>query len=166
MTGDGPAPARRTAHRSPADGLAGLGAMTRFVTRRNRVRLAVWFAVIVGLFAYVGDYYKGLFTTQKALDDFAALSNTPGIKALTGLSAAPATLGGAAGLSAVPGVHDLATSDGHVTFAVDDDELPAVLAAVARLNPRSLVANPPSLEELFLRHYGDELAALNNRGPK
>ena len=27
-------------------------------------------------------------------------------------------------------------------------------------NPRSLVANPPSLEELFLRHYGDELAAL------
>jgi len=73
---------------------------------------------------------------------------------------------GADGLSAVPGVHDLATSDGHVTFAVDDDELPAVLAAVARLNPRSLVANPPSLEELFLRHYGDELAALNNRGPK
>jgi ABC-2 type transport system ATP-binding protein len=74
--------------------------------------------------------------------------------------------GGADGLSAVPGVHDLATSDGHVTFAVDDDELPAVLAAVARLNPRSLVANPPSLEELFLRHYGDELAALNNRGPE
>ena len=43
---------------------------------------------------------------------------------------------------------------------VDDAELPAVLAAVARLQPRSLVANPPSLEELFLRHYGDELAAL------
>jgi ABC-2 type transport system permease protein len=92
---DGPAPALRTAHRAPADGLAGLGAMTRLVTRRNRVRLVVWFVVIVGLFAYVGDYYKSLFTTQKALDDFAALSNTPGIKALTGLSAAPATLGGA-----------------------------------------------------------------------
>jgi ABC-2 type transport system ATP-binding protein len=24
---------------------------------------------------------------------------------------------------------------------------------------RSLVCTPPSLEELFLRHYGDELAA-------
>jgi ABC-2 type transport system ATP-binding protein len=72
--------------------------------------------------------------------------------------------GGAEPLAAVPGVHDLATSDGHVTFAVDDDELPAVLAAVARLNPRALVANPPSLEELFLRHYGDELAALGNNG--
>lgn len=71
---------------------------------------------------------------------------------------------GVDGLRTVPGVHDLATSDGHVTFAVDNDELPTVLAAVARLNPRSLVANPPSLEELFLRHYGDELAALNNRG--
>lgn len=82
-------------HRPPADGLAGLGAMTRFVVRHNRVRLVVWFVVIVGLFAYVGDYYKSLFTTQRALDDFAALSDTPGIRALTGLAAAPATLGGA-----------------------------------------------------------------------
>jgi ABC-2 type transport system ATP-binding protein len=74
--------------------------------------------------------------------------------------------GGADGLTGVPGVHNVATSNGHVTFAVDDDELPAVLAAVARLNPRSLVANPPSLEELFLRHYRDELAALGNGGEK
>jgi ABC-2 type transport system ATP-binding protein len=74
--------------------------------------------------------------------------------------------GGAGGLTGVPGVHNVATSDGHVTFAVDDDELPSVLAAVARLNPRSLVANPPSLEELFLRHYSDELAALGNGGEK
>ncbi|WP_448630685.1 ABC transporter ATP-binding protein [Cellulomonas soli] len=68
---------------------------------------------------------------------------------------------GADGLAALPGVHDLQALDGHVTFAVDEVELPAVLAAVARLHPRSLVANPPSLEELFLRHYGDELAALH-----
>ena len=64
-------------------------------------------------------------------------------------------------LAALPGVHDLARQDGHVTFAVDDDQLPSVLAAVAALHPRSITANPPSLEELFLRHYGDELAALN-----
>jgi ABC-2 type transport system ATP-binding protein len=69
--------------------------------------------------------------------------------------------GGADGLAALPGVHDLRRLDGHITFAVDDAELPAVLGAVARLQPRSLVANPPSLEELFLRHYGDELAALS-----
>ena len=69
--------------------------------------------------------------------------------------------GGVDGLAALPGVHDLQRIDGHITFAVDDAELPAVLGAVARLRPRSLVANPPSLEELFLRHYGDELAALS-----
>ena len=69
--------------------------------------------------------------------------------------------GGVDGLAALPGVHDVAVLDGHVTFAVDDAELPAVLAEVARLRPRSLVANPPSLEELFLRHYGVELAALS-----
>ena len=37
---------------------------------------------------------------------------------------------------------------------------PTVLAAVAQLRPRSLVANPPSLEELFLRHYGDRTTTL------
>jgi ABC-2 type transport system permease protein len=89
------APARASIQHPPADGLAGLGTMVRLVVRRNRVRLAVWFVVIVGLFAYVIQYYKGLFTTQQALDDFAKVSNTPAIKALTGLAAAPATLGGA-----------------------------------------------------------------------
>ena len=55
-------------------------------------------------------------------------------------------------LTSLSGVHDLQRQDGRVTFAVDDAELPSVLAAVATLEPRSIVANPPSLEELFLRH--------------
>jgi ABC-2 type transport system ATP-binding protein len=67
---------------------------------------------------------------------------------------------GADGLAGLAGVHELQQVDGHVTFAVDDEALPQVLAAVAALHPRSLVANPPSLEELFLRHYAPELAAL------
>ncbi len=71
---------------------------------------------------------------------------------------------GADGLQRMPGVHDLQNLDGHVTFAVDEAALPAVLAEVARLKPLSIVANPPSLEELFLRHYGDELAALTGGG--
>ncbi len=68
---------------------------------------------------------------------------------------------GAAGLASLPGVHDFVTVDRRATFAVDDAAMPAVLAAVAALGPRSLVANPPSLEALFLRHYGNELAALS-----
>ena len=46
-----------------------------------------------------------------------------------------------------------------------DAELPRVLAEVARLDPHSVVATPPTLEELFLRHYGDELAGLK-AGPR
>ena len=69
--------------------------MIRLVVRRNRIRLAVWWVVLVGLFAYVAAYYKDIFATQAALDDFAAISNVPSIKALTGLAAAPNTLGGA-----------------------------------------------------------------------
>lgn len=68
-------------------------------------------------------------------------------------------------LAGLDGVHDLRHEDGHVTFAVDDDRLPEVLAAVAALRPRSLVANPPSLEDVFLRHYGTELAALSRTEP-
>ncbi len=81
--------------RQQADGLAGLGAVVRLVVRRNRVRLIVWFVVLVGMFSYIASYYKTLFPTQQSLNDFAAISNTPGIKAMTGLSAAANTLGGA-----------------------------------------------------------------------
>jgi ABC-2 type transport system permease protein len=81
--------------RPAADTLAGTGTMIRLVLRRNRIRLLVWWLVIVGMFAYVAAYYQDIFTTQAALDDFAAVSNVPSIKALTGLAAAPATMGGA-----------------------------------------------------------------------
>ncbi|MBU5421080.1 ABC transporter permease [Cellulomonas hominis] len=91
-----PAAGVRTPGARPATGtLTGLGTMVRLVLRRNRVRLAVWWVVLVGLLAYVAAYYRDLFDTQQALDDFAAVSDTPGIKALTGLAAAPDTLGGA-----------------------------------------------------------------------
>ena len=82
--------------RGPAsDTLAGTGTMIRLILRRSRIRLAVWWALLVGLFAYVTAYYTDILATQAALDDFAAVSNVPSIKALTGLAAAPNTLGGA-----------------------------------------------------------------------
>jgi ABC-2 type transport system ATP-binding protein len=33
------------------------------------------------------------------------------------------------------------------------------MAALARWRPRALVSTPPSLEEIFLRHYTPEIAA-------
>lgn len=66
---------------------------------------------------------------------------------------------GAQALASMPAVHDLVAADGRVSFSVDEAEIAEVLALLAPLAPRSIEANPPSLEELFLRHYGDELEA-------
>lgn len=57
----------------------------------------------------------------------------------------------------LPGVHDLAINGQRVEFDVDHAHLEVVIRRLAELGVRSLVSNPPSLEELFLRHYGDEL---------
>jgi len=59
------------------------------------------------------------------------------------------------GLAALPGVHDLRRVDGQVQFDVDAEHVGAVVAALAPLGVRSLVAQPPTLEQLLLRHYGD-----------
>jgi ABC-2 type transport system ATP-binding protein len=67
--------------------------------------------------------------------------------------------GDPASVERLPGVHDLVTTpaDGgtRVTFDVDNARIGAVLSAVAALDVHSLTATPPSLEELFMRHYGD-----------
>lgn len=81
--------------RRQADALTGLATTVRLVARRNRLRLAVWLVVLVGMFAYIASYFATLFPTQQSLNDYAAVSNTPGIRAISGLSAAADTLGGA-----------------------------------------------------------------------
>ncbi|MGI5219191.1 ABC transporter ATP-binding protein [Nocardia sp. CA-290969] len=65
-------------------------------------------------------------------------------------------------LSALAGVHNVSTEDGRVRFDVDTDALDAAIAAVSRAGVRALTSHPPTLEELMLRHYGDELAAAGN----
>ena len=62
-------------------------------------------------------------------------------------------------LAQQPGVHDLAVRDGHVSFDVDTAHLAAAVRVLSDLGLRSMTSNPPTLEQLFLRHYGDELAA-------
>lgn len=59
-------------------------------------------------------------------------------------------------LSALPAVHDLVADGSRVSFRVDDAEISSVLPMLAQLEARSVTINPASLEELFLRHYGDE----------
>ncbi|ROS25967.1 ABC transporter ATP-binding protein [Cellulomonas sp. PhB150] len=63
-------------------------------------------------------------------------------------------------LGTTTGVHDPRRDDSHVTFDVDTDALDAVLAALPAFGVSSLVAHPPTLEDLFLRQYGEELAEI------
>jgi len=57
-------------------------------------------------------------------------------------------------LASVPGVNELVADGPKATFTVGEAELGAVLAAISTYSPRQLVSSPPSLEDLFLRHYG------------
>jgi len=61
-------------------------------------------------------------------------------------------------LDAVPGVHALQVQDATVRFDVDTAHLAAAVRCLSDAGLRTLVSNPPTLEEMFLRHYGDELA--------
>jgi len=62
------------------------------------------------------------------------------------------------GLASMDGVHDLQVEDGRVSFDVDTDALDVAVSQLAEAGVTSLTSHPPTLEELFLRHYGDELA--------
>ncbi|MEO3859881.1 ATP-binding cassette domain-containing protein [Acrocarpospora sp. B8E8] len=70
------------------------------------------------------------------------------------------------GLEQLPGVHDAEISDGRVRFAVDGEHLDGAVKHLSGFGIRTLTSHPPTLEELMLRHYGDELAAVSNGNHK
>jgi ABC-2 type transport system ATP-binding protein len=56
-------------------------------------------------------------------------------------------------LARLPGVHDLDVRGKRVRFSVDAEALDAVLHELSSTGVRSLTSRPPTLEDLFLRHY-------------
>lgn len=76
----------------------------------------------------------------------------------------------AEGLDRLPGVHSVEVVDdgsgggGRVRFTVDGGHLDGAVSRLASFGVRSLISHPPTLEELMLRHYGDELAANGHDG--
>ncbi|GAA2211659.1 ABC transporter ATP-binding protein [Nonomuraea monospora] len=76
-----------------------------------------------------------------------------GLRHLTRTSVTAELAGPAPGLATLPGVHDLALDGARAHFQVDGDALTAVLAELAGAGVRTLTTRPPTLEELFLRHY-------------
>ncbi|MBE1586714.1 ATP-binding cassette domain-containing protein [Nonomuraea angiospora] len=66
------------------------------------------------------------------------------------------------GLAGLPGVHGLRADGGRVRFSVDTAALDLALRHLTQAGVRSLVSRPPTLEELFLRHY--DRATVNVKG--
>ena len=64
------------------------------------------------------------------------------------------------GLDGLEGVHNirLAADGTHARFDVDTARIDGALTHLVGFEVRTLTSSPPTLEELFLRHYGDELA--------
>ncbi|MFC7619253.1 ATP-binding cassette domain-containing protein [Microlunatus sp. GCM10028923] len=56
-------------------------------------------------------------------------------------------------LATLPGVHDLRTDGTRVRFDVDNEALDEALRRLTMIGVRTLVSQPPTLEQLFLRHY-------------
>jgi polyether ionophore transport system ATP-binding protein len=63
------------------------------------------------------------------------------------------------GLLQLPGVHNLEVNGTRVRLQVDAENLDALLRQLTSVGVRTLVSQPPTLEELFLRHYQAEQPA-------
>ncbi len=60
-------------------------------------------------------------------------------------------------LATAQGVHDLHPEGRQTSMNVDATHLPDVMRELARRDIHTITATPPTLEQLLLRHYGDEL---------
>jgi ABC-2 type transport system ATP-binding protein len=84
------------------------------------------------------------------------------LRHLTRTSVSADLLAAPQGLSALAGVHDLVVDPGPtgatVRCQVDSDQLDGVIRSLSAAGIRSLTSQPPTLEQLFLRHYSDDLA--------
>ncbi|MCC5954106.1 MAG: ABC transporter ATP-binding protein [Acidimicrobiia bacterium] len=86
---------------------------------------------------------SGRIVEAGTLDDLRHLTRTT----LVAETEEPVRLDGQAG------VHDLRVGGGRVTFEVDAEQLDRAVGQLHRAGIRSLVSHPPTLEQLFMRHY-------------
>lgn len=90
----------------------------------------------------------GKIVESGTLGELRHLSRT----AVTAQTADPVT-----GLSERAGVHGLREGGGQLSFDVDTQHLPEIMRELSAHDVQALTASPPTLEQLLLRHYGDEL---------
>jgi len=78
------------------------------------------------------------------------------LRHLTRSTITVATKGDVATMESLKGVHDFVQKDGQATFSVDPDSFDEILAEASRLGVKKFEAVPPTLEDLFMRHYEGE----------
>ncbi|MBD8506124.1 ABC transporter ATP-binding protein [Hoyosella sp. G463] len=91
---------------------------------------------------------QGKIVQTGTLDDMRHLTRTT-VEAITDQPAA--------GLARLDGVHDLTEEHGGIRFSVDGNHLDTVMRELATLGIRGITSHPPTLEELMLQHYQNEL---------
>jgi ABC-2 type transport system ATP-binding protein len=79
------------------------------------------------------------------------------LRHLTRTSMTVSTVEPLSGLSTMPGVHDLVVEGSTARFEVEPDAMTTVQRRLAEHGVTSMTASPPSLHQLFLRHYGQQL---------
>jgi ABC-2 type transport system ATP-binding protein len=68
------------------------------------------------------------------------------------------------GVEALPGVHEVRAVDGRTSLEVEPAHLDTLLAHLVGFGVTALTSAPPTLEELFMRHYGDASANGHRAG--
>ena len=57
------------------------------------------------------------------------------------------------GLAQVKGVHDITEHQDELTFQVDSEDIGGVISFIGKFGVRKIESAPPTLEDLFMRHY-------------
>lgn len=104
----------------------------------------------------VGIIRQGEIIESGTLDELRHLTRT----SLTVATKEPMT-----GLRGLEGVHDLEETDKDVRFQVDGEQLDAVIKHISGFGILKLESAPPTLEDLFMRHYDTAgMAGANAEG--
>jgi len=69
-----------------------------------------------------------------------------------------------AGLDRIDGVHDLVVEGHRISAQVERQGMDALMQALGAAGIQTLTSQPPTLEELFLRHYGNGGGAADGEG--
>ena len=75
------------------------------------------------------------------------------LRHLTRSTVTVVTNGNVAEMASVHGVHDFKQSGNQATFSADNESINGILSKAASLGVRKFESVPPTLEDLFMRHY-------------